>query len=107
MNPYQDTRRGLPSVIQVGAVGAMVGATGAAAYNIRRVKRDEITKEDAIRETIRASLTTGAATMVAKLAGDALSRNPVLSLLAMFAAGTATAYLLQPEPLTRQLEHHE
>ena len=85
----------LTSAVQAGTFGALVGATGAAASNIRKLRNEEIERTDAIRDTVKVGLTAGAATMAGKLAADALSRSPALALLAMFAAGTATAYWLQ------------
>lgn len=96
MSDYECGRStNLSPLIRAGSFGALVGATGAAAANIRKFKNEEIGKEDAIRNTVKVGLTAGAATMAGKLAADAVSRSPALALLAMFAAGTATAYMLQ------------
>ena len=85
----------LTPVVKAGTFGALVGATGAAAANIRKLRNEEIERADAIRDTVKIGLTAGAATVAGKLVADTLTRSPALALVAMFAAGTATAYWLQ------------
>ena len=56
--------------LAMGGMGAVVGGTAAAAKNIRRVKNEEINREEAVRDTLKetagAGLATAAATVVCR-----------------------------------------
>ena len=92
-------RRGLPfspAPLRMGAVGAMLGSTAAAAANIRSVQLNEISTEEAIRRTLRTGVNSAFATAAATAAAGMVGRErPLLSLVVMFATGTAVMYLLE------------
>lgn len=85
-----------PSPLMMGAVGAMIGGTAAAAANMKKVQQSTISTEEAIRKTLKtgvnSALATAAATVVAGMLGQERS---LLTLVAMFATGTAVMYLLE------------
>ena len=82
------------SVVQAGAFGAALGGMTAGVTEIARVKRGEITSEQAM-ETVVKSSTQGAATMaVASVAAQVVRSHPVFSLITLAAAGIGAFLLL-------------
>lgn len=74
--------------------GAVVGACGAGALNIHRMRNQGMTWQQALTDTATASVKAGVATAAAAAVGQMLVRNPVLSAAATLATGTATMYML-------------
>jgi hypothetical protein len=74
--------------------GAIVGATGAAAVNLHRMRNDEATWQQALTNTAKVGLSAGVATAAATAVGRMFVRHPVLSLAATLATGTAVMYVL-------------
>jgi hypothetical protein len=74
--------------------GAMVGASGAAAYNLHRMRNEGITWQEAAMNTAKVGFTAGVATAAATAVGHMFSRHPALSLAATLATGTAVMYAL-------------
>lgn len=92
-------RQGLPlspSPLRMSAVGAIIGGTAAAAANIRRVQRNDISPEEAIRRTLKTGVNSALATAAATAVAGMLGRNRLwLSLAAMAATGATVMYLLE------------
>ena len=79
-------------VLAMGGVGAIVGGTAAAARNIRRVKDARITREDAIKDTLREAAGAGLATATATVVVRAVGATGLLSLVGILAAATGAKY---------------
>ncbi len=74
--------------------GAMVGATGAAALNLHRIRNDEANWQQALTSTVKVGFTAGVATAAATAVGRMFVRHPTLSVIATIATGTAVMYAL-------------
>jgi hypothetical protein len=74
--------------------GAVVGAAGAAACNIRRVREEGLAWQQATLDTAKVALGTGAATAAATAVGSLFQRQPLLGLAATLATGTAVMYVI-------------
>lgn len=81
------------ATLAMGGVGAVIGATGAAADNIRRVKNGDINKEQAIKNTVKEAAGTGLATAAATAVVGAVGATGLLSLVGLVAVATGTKYL--------------
>ena len=82
--------------VEMGKIGAVVGLCGAGAANIRRVRNDEISNDEALVNTVRSSVAGGLATAAATMVANQF-RGSTLSLLATLATGTAVMYALGAE----------
>ena len=82
----------LVPTVAMGGVGLVVGAAGASAANIRRVKNGEIEAgralKNVVRESAGAALATAAATLVVRTIGV----SGMVSAAGMLAAATAVKY---------------
>lgn len=74
--------------------GAVVGAAGAAAYNIRRMREEGLGWQQATLDTAKVALGAGAATAAATAVGSLFQRQPLLGLAATLATGTAVMYVI-------------
>lgn len=83
--------------------GAVVGACGAAAINLHRMRNQDVTWQQALADTTTASVKAGIATAAAAAVGQMLVRHPALSAAATLATGTATMYMLTDT--TREAEN--
>lgn len=83
------------TLIQLAAIGAVIGASAAAGANIRRVQRAEVDAGMALADTARAAAASAAATAVAGAVASAVAGQGLLRLGVLFAAGTAVMYGLQ------------
>jgi hypothetical protein len=95
---YQISRSGgdtCATLLQMAAMGAVVGASAAAGANILRVQRDEIGAGEAIADTGRAAAAAAAATAVAGAAASAVASQGLGRLAVLLATGTAVMYGLQ------------
>jgi hypothetical protein len=81
------------ATLAMGGLGAIIGGTGAAAKNIRRVKNKEIEREDAVRDTLRESAGTGLATAAGTAVIGVAGVTGLLSLAGMLAVATGAKYL--------------
>ena len=84
----------LNRLLDAAKVGAMVGASGAAAYNLHRVRKQEIDWQQGLRDTAKVSLKAGAATAAATAVGHMFSKHPLLSIAATLTTATAVMYAL-------------
>lgn len=95
MVPYDPARQQYDRLFNAAKFGAVVGATGAAAHNLHRLRRDGISPQQAALNTARAGLGAGAATAAAAAVGGLFGRSAWLSLAATLATGTAVMYVLE------------
>ena len=81
-------------MLRMGTVGALVGAMAAGANNVRKVRENEATREDAVRDTLLTGAKTGVAAGVGTGLASLVGHAPVLPLATMLLAGTAVMYAL-------------
>lgn len=74
--------------------GAMIGMTGATALGLYQLSQGQTNRSEAVKNVIKTGASVGLAAGAAKAAGSLFEEQPVASLLASFAAGTAVAYAL-------------
>lgn len=80
------------SIIKDATLGAMVGATAAAAVQL---KKDKKTGENPVGVILKTGIASGLATGAASAVGSTMgNKNTLTTLAAMFATGTAMMYLL-------------
>ncbi len=91
-------QRELHQLLQAAKTGAIVGATGAAAVNLHKLRADQTDLPSALKQTAKAGIAAGAATAAATAVGRLFVRHPTLSLLATVATGTAVMYALTARP---------
>ncbi len=84
----------LRATLAMGAVGAIVGGSAAAAQNIARVKHKEVTREQAVKNSLKEAGTTGLATAVATAAVGAVGLTGALSLVGMVAVAIGAKYVV-------------
>ena len=77
---------------KMAGVGAIIGGT-AAAKNMRRVGNSEISKEEAVMDTIKGSARAGLATAAATAAVTAAGATGFFSLLGIVVVATGAKYL--------------
>ncbi len=78
--------------LAMGAVGAVVGGTAAAARNISRVNKDEITRGEAVTDTLKEAGTTGVATATATAVVSSIGLTGTLSLVGLVAVAVGAKY---------------
>ncbi|MFP4048396.1 MAG: hypothetical protein ACLFT8_00475 [Desulfovermiculus sp.] len=81
------------ATLAMGGIGAVIGATGAAARNIRQVKEAQMTKEEAVRDTLKESAGTGLATATATAVVGLAGAGGLFSLAGMLVVATGSKYL--------------
>lgn len=91
--PMKVTRFVPSATLAMGGVGAIVGGTAAAAKNIRRVKNEEINRQEAVKDTVKEAAGTGLATAVATAVVHAVGATGLLSLVGILAVATGSKYL--------------
>lgn len=79
--------------LAMGAAGAIVGGAVAAARNIGKVQQGEITREQAVRDVLKESGSTGISTAVATAAISAVGMTGLVSLLGFMTVAVGTKYL--------------
>ncbi len=84
-------------LLNAARTGALIGATGAAALNLQRIRNDESDWRQALTRSAKAGLTAGIATAAATAVGRMFARYPVVSTAATFATGTAVMYVLNEQ----------
>lgn len=99
MQAYEPTyemqqRHEMNLLLNAARTGAVVGATGAAAVNLHRMRNAGIGWQEALTNTVKVGFTAGVATAAAAAVGQMFGRHPVLSLAASLATGTAVMYVL-------------
>ena len=94
--PYGDggLERELRHVVSAAGTGALIGAAGAAAVGLYRVRRHEQTTQAALTDTLRVGATPGVATAAAAAVGSLVGRSPLLSMATAFATATAVSYAI-------------
>lgn len=81
-------------LLNAAKTGALIGATGAAALSLHRMRNEEANWQQALTSTAKVGLTAGVATAAATAVGRMFMRYPALSMAATFATGTAVMYVL-------------
>ncbi|MDQ7832573.1 MAG: hypothetical protein RDU30_12630 [Desulfovibrionaceae bacterium] len=91
---YPLRQTGLPvgAITAMGAAGAIIGGTAAAAKDLRQVKEGDMTREAAAGHILKEALGSGLATAAGAVAGT-FFRSGVLGLAAMAVVGVGTKYL--------------
>lgn len=79
--------------LAMGAAGAIVGGSIAAARNISRVQKEEMTREEAVRDVLKESGTTGLSTAMATAVVSATGLTGILSLTGLLFVAVGTKYL--------------
>lgn len=90
----QQQRQDMNLLLNAAKTGAVVGASGAAALNLHRMRNDGTTWQEALTDTLKVGFTAGVATAAAASVGRMFARHPTLSLAATLATGTAVMYAL-------------
>jgi predicted deacylase len=90
MQPHYD----MNLLMNAAKTGAMIGATGAAAVNLHRMRNDQVNWQQALTQTVKVGLSAGAATAAATAVGRIFSHQRALSLAATLVTGTAVMYVL-------------
>ncbi len=86
------TSLALRPTLAMGAVGAIVGGTAAAARNISRVNKDEITRSEAVKDSLKEAGTTGVATATATAVVSSIGLTGTLSLVGLVAVAIGAKY---------------
>jgi hypothetical protein len=92
MNPPRQVSA-TPSALIMGGFGMIVGATGSAAANIRRLNNGEIDRGQALKNVVRDSAGAGVATAAATAVVGALRLGGLLNVAGLLTVATATKYL--------------
>jgi hypothetical protein len=81
------------ATLNVGGFGALVGGAATAAQVIPKVKKNEMSAQDATREVLKEAAGTGLATAAGAAVVGSVGMGGILSLLAMFGVATGAKYL--------------
>lgn len=87
------TRMGLRPVTAAAGLGALVGATGAAAHAIKEVRQGRMTNQQAVIHTAKEAAGTALATAAAVAVMGSVNVMGVLGLVGLFAVGTGCKYV--------------
>lgn len=85
------------SLLKMAALGAIIGAAGAASANLRRLQRDEIEAQQALVNTLKVSASSALATAAATAVAGYIGGGPLLTTAVSLATGTGVMYMLNPE----------
>lgn len=98
-SPYPYPSSGMPgqSLFKMAALGAVIGAVGAASVNLRRLQRHEIQGQQALLNTLQVSASSAVATAAATAVAGYIGGGPVAATAVTVATGTGVMYLLNPE----------
>lgn len=77
--------------------GAIIGGTGAAAIQLRRMQNEGIGWDEVAKGTLKGAAQVGLAATAATAVGSLFRNNQALSLAATLATGTAVMYVLNHE----------
>jgi len=90
--PLRQTALPVGAITAMGAAGAIIGGTAAAAKDLRQVKNGDMTREAAAGHILKEALGSGLATAAGAVAGTFFRTN-ILGLAAMAVVGVGTKYL--------------
>ena len=76
------------------SLGAIVGGSGAAASNLKKVRNEEIEPADAVKSTLAVAAASGVATVAATAVASSLKSGTPLPLLSKLVVGTGVMYAL-------------
>ncbi len=77
----------------MGGVGAVIGGVSAAARNIRRVRESEVSREEAVRSTLKDAAGTGLAAAAATAVVGAVGASGFMALAGIVVVATGAKYL--------------
>lgn len=80
--------------LAMGAVGAVIGGSMSLSRNMVRVKDGEITREEAVKDVLRESGSTGFSTAMGTAVVSAVGLTGILSLAGFVAAAAGARYLV-------------
>ena len=92
------------AALAMGGVGAIIGGTAAAAKNIRRIKNEEIKREEAVKDTFKEAAGAGFATAAATAVVGVIGATGLLSLVGILAIATGTKYVWDAATVTKKSE---
>ena len=81
------------NVAAAAGLGALIGATGAAAHAIHQVREGNMTNQQAVAHTAKEAAGTGLATAAAVAAVGSASMSGALGMVGLLAVGTGVKYL--------------
>lgn len=81
------------ATLAVGAAGALVGGVAAVARNLSKVKKNEMTQEDALKDALKEAGTTGLSTAAATAVVGALGLTGVLSVAGLIGVAIGVKYV--------------
>lgn len=90
------------NLVQLATLGAVVGASTAAAKAIGQIQQGEIDTQQALAHTARAALTAATTTAIAGAAANAVGHHGLARLGVLFLAGTALMYGIEKRLHTEQ-----
>ncbi len=82
------------STLYMAGVGAIVGGTSAVAKNIRRVRDSQISREDAVKDTMKEAAGAGLATAAAAAVVRSVGATGLLSLAGVLVVATSAKYFI-------------
>lgn len=82
------------ATLAMGAAGAIIGAAISTARNIGKVQEDKITRDEAVKDVLRESGTTGASTAAGTAIVSALGLTGLASLAGLVGVTVGTKYLM-------------
>lgn len=94
---YPSSSKPSSSLFRMAALGAIIGAVGAAGANLRRLQRNEIEGQQALVNTLKVSASSALATAAATAVAGYVGGGPVVSTAVTVATGTGVMYMLNPE----------
>ncbi len=81
------------TTLAMGTVGAVVGCSAALARNYGKIKNNETTREEAVKDVLKETGTSGLATATATAVVGAVNMPVILSLASMVVVAATTKYL--------------
>jgi hypothetical protein len=79
--------------LAMGGLGAIIGGTAAAAKNIRRVKNEEIDREEAVRDTLKETAGAGIAAATAAVVVRSVGATGLFGLVGIMAVAAGAKYV--------------
>ncbi len=92
------------TLVRLATVGAIVGGSAAAASNLARMQRAEITVNQVLADTTKTAVSSALATAVAGAVAGAVAEQGLVRLGVMFATGAAVLYALERRSVRKEDE---
>lgn len=91
----------MSSVVQAGAFGAALGGVTTGVQDMARVKKGEITTDEAIENVVKSSAQGAMTMVVASVASQVVRSHPVFGFIALAAAGIGAFVILSGKSETK------